>query len=84
MGELDLVVATGPTVVFCEVKTRRGDRHGAPHEAVTRRKQAKLRALAQAFLSSSGIPWEEVRFDVASVLLGTSGRPSVNVYVSAF
>src|SRR5262245_48990420 len=68
LGEVDLVVAAGRTVVFCEVKTRRGDGLGGPHEAVTRKKRAKLRTLAQVFLSSSGIRWEEVRFDVASVL----------------
>ena len=84
LGEMDLVVAAGTTVVFCEVKTRRGDGHGGPHEAVTRRKRAKLQTLAQVFLSSSEIAWEEVRFDVASVLVGRSGGPSVYVFESAF
>jgi putative endonuclease len=84
LGELDLVVSRGPTVVFCEVKARRGDGYGGPHEAVTRKKQAKLRALAQAFLSSSEITWEEVRFDVASVLMGSSDGPWVNLFEAAF
>src|SRR5262245_35879970 len=34
-GELDLVLQRGRTVVFCEVKTRRGDAFGTPFEAVT-------------------------------------------------
>ena len=35
-------------VVFCEVKTRRGDAFGMPVEAVTARKQQRLRLLARA------------------------------------
>ena len=46
IGELDLVLARGSTVVFCEVKARSGSAFGGPHEAVTWRKQRKLRALA--------------------------------------
>ena len=44
IGELDLVLARGEQLVFCEVKTRRGDAFGGGWEAVTARKQAKVRA----------------------------------------
>ena len=84
IGELDLVLARGSTVVFCEVKARSGSAFGGPHEAVTWRKQRKLRALAEAFLAASVFDPDEVRFDVASVTVGTSGRPSVFVFESAF
>ena len=40
-GELDLVVAGGGAIVFCEVKTRRGAAFGAPFEAVTVAKQRR-------------------------------------------
>jgi putative endonuclease len=82
LGELDLVLSRGRTVVFCEVKTRRGAGLGGPFEAVTWRKQGKLRALAEAFLAASPNRWEDVRFDVASVMAGDP--PDVYVFESAF
>jgi len=69
-GELDLVVRRGRTIVFCEVKTRSSTAFGAPVEAVTRAKQARLRLLAARWLEESARPAGEVRFDVASVLAG--------------
>src|SRR5438105_4729581 len=54
LGELDLVVARGALLVFCEVKTRAGSSFGAGFEAVTSRKQRKLRQLAEVFLLATG------------------------------
>ena len=82
LGELDLVLARDRTVVFCEVKTRRNIGLGGPFDAVTLRKQGKLRALAEAFLAVSPIRWDDVRFDVASVMAGDP--PSVYVFEAAF
>lgn len=71
-GEIDLVVSDGRTVVFCEVKTRSSAAFGAPVEAVTPAKQARLRRLAGSWLQSADRPAgvSEIRFDVASVLAG--------------
>jgi putative endonuclease len=84
LGELDLVLARGMVLVFCEVKTRRTAGHGGPFEAVTWKKQAKLRALAQAFLAVHRGDWDEIRFDVASVMEEREGTLSVHVFDSAF
>ena len=48
-------LSTAGTLVFCEVKTRRGSAFGGPFEAVGWKKQRKLRQLAQAFLAASGL-----------------------------
>ncbi len=71
-GELDLVVADDRVVVFCEVKTRSSDAFGAPVEAVTGAKQARIRRLAARWLGEQAAPpgGRSVRFDVASVLAG--------------
>ncbi len=47
--ELDLVATRGRLAVVVEVKTRRDRRAGAGHEAVDRRKQARLRRGALAW-----------------------------------
>ena len=70
-GELDLIVRQGRTFVFCEVKTRTSTRFGAPVEAVTYQKQARVRRLAARWLEDSPIRAREIRFDVASVLGGS-------------
>jgi len=84
LGELDLVLARRSTLVFCEVKTRRGALLGGAYEAVGWQKQQKLHHLAEAFLAISPLSPEEIRFDVASVSVDRAGRLSVHVFESAF
>jgi putative endonuclease len=68
-GELDLIAQDGDVLVIVEVKTRRGRGFGSPAEAVTVRKQVKIRALAAAFLRDGRIRASAVRFDVIGVLI---------------
>lgn len=68
-GELDLVLRRGPMYVFCEVKTRTSAAFGAPQEAVTRKKQLRLRSLAALWLQAAApARAADLRFDVASVV----------------
>lgn len=84
-GELDLVVASGGTVVFCEVKTRTGRTFGEPFEAVGHVKQRRLRHLAARWLDEQPHGFAEVRFDVASVRWPKDGAgPEVEVIEGAF
>ena len=69
-GELDLIVRQGTTLVFVEVKLRRGTSFGEPVEAVTPRKQAKIRSLAERYLLDRDPAFETVRFDVVGILVG--------------
>ena len=84
LGELDIVVARGGLLVFCEVKTRSGAAFGGGYEAVTTTKQRKLRRLAEAFLASSRVRPASIRFDVASVGLTAAHDPDVHLFVDAF
>jgi putative endonuclease len=70
-GELDLIVADGRLIVFCEVKARSSERFGAPVEAVTREKQMRIRRLAARWLEDDAPTRPRaIRFDVASVMDG--------------
>ena len=83
-GEIDLVARHGATIVFCEVKTRRGDAFGSPAEAVTARKQARLRKLAVHWLGENATRADVLRFDVASVTPDGRGAWTVDVLEAAF
>jgi putative endonuclease len=84
-GELDLVLGAAGVVVFCEVKTRRGDRFGQPFEAVTAAKQRRIRGLALRWLADHpDARAAELRFDVASVRMPKDGRAMVEVIEAAF
>jgi putative endonuclease len=82
-GEVDLICARGNLLVFCEVKTRRTDRMGAPVEAVTRTKQLRLRRLAAEYLNLHTCGGHDVRFDVAA-LIGAPDMLALHVVENAF
>jgi putative endonuclease len=83
LGELDLVVERGGVLVFCEVKSRRQSVFGGGFEAVTWRKRAKLRAVAEAFLQATGSRPQAIRFDVASVAV-RGPRSTIELFEDAF
>ncbi len=84
VGELDIVaqeqapdLVTGEEratwLVLVEVRTRRGERFGTARQAVTPRKQAKLREVAAHYVQALGWtgPW---RIDVVAVQMDRAGR----------
>jgi putative endonuclease len=70
LGELDLVVIDGDTLVFAEVKTCRLGR-GQPWDSLHRRKQGQVRRIAGLWFNERrGVPFfEHVRFDAIGVLV---------------
>jgi putative endonuclease len=72
-GEIDIVARDGDCLVFCEVKTRRSQRFGTPVEAVDRRKAARLRRLAAAWLQAHDEHADRVRIDVIGIERPASG-----------
>lgn len=83
-GELDILATDGAVLVVCEVKTRSTAAFGDPCEAVNWRKARRIRQLAARWLAENEDAWDEVRFDVVSVLRQRSGAALVRHLQSAF
>ena len=67
IGEIDLIVKDGDTVVFVEVKTRTNDDFGAPSQAVNAKKQQKYYLVAQEYLIKNKLNDIKCRFDVVEI-----------------
>lgn len=81
LGEVDLICEDGAAVVFVEVKARRSSAFGSAGEAVDRRKQAKLMAIAELYMAR--LPGRSCRFDVVLVTFDR-GEPRLEHLVNAF
>ena len=77
IGEIDIVARDGDVLVVCEVKTRSGLGFGAPLEAVSARKAARLRRLAARWLDERAVHPGQIRVDLVGVL--QTGRGAAEV-----
>lgn len=73
-GEIDLVFRDGETIVFVEVKTRRGRNYGAPEEALTPHKADKLLSLGGQYVAAHELEDVSWRIDLVAVELDERGR----------
>jgi putative endonuclease len=80
LGEIDLVLRDGDTIVFAEVRLRTNADFGGAAYSVDRRKQSRLIAAARSWLAGkSEVP---CRFDV--VLLDRLDPPRIDWIRDAF
>jgi putative endonuclease len=82
--EIDIIAREGDTTVFVEVKTRRRDDSITPGDSVGPVKRRHLSVAARSYIANQKDPREYYRFDVASVLVPETGKPSVTIYRDAF
>jgi len=68
-GEIDIVAEDGDSLVFVEVRTRRGDAFGSPAESVTEAKERRLLTVARAYLQQHNDVPPNQRIDVVAVKL---------------
>ncbi|MDP3181721.1 MAG: YraN family protein [Desulfobaccales bacterium] len=83
LGEIDLIARHQGYLVFLEVKTRRSVRFGAPAEAVSPAKQARLKRLADYYVKVKRLGEVKVRFDVVGIFI-SEGQPLIEVIKGAF
>lgn len=68
LGEIDLVMRDGDTLVFVEVRSRASRDFGGAAASVGPAKQRRLRREAQRYLNASfGDRWPACRFDVCAL-----------------
>jgi putative endonuclease len=83
LGEIDVVARDGESLVFVEVKSRRGEGFGDPQEAVGPRKQKKISRIAQYYLKEKRLRDVRARFDVVAVRIMPGGS-RIKVIQNAF
>ncbi|HXE94825.1 MAG TPA: YraN family protein [Dongiaceae bacterium] len=85
-GEID-IIARDPedrSLVFIEVKARKGLSYGVPQLAVTPFKQRQISKAALTWLSKNRLHDQNARFDVIAILLHTDGRHAIEHIKNAF
>ena len=84
LGEVDLIARDGDTLVFIEIKTRRGKSIGYAKEAVDARKRRQLSKAALAYMKSNDCCDAKARFDVVAINLKGNSAPQIEVVKNAF
>jgi putative endonuclease len=84
VGEIDIVMRAGETVVFVEVKTQRDRVFKDPQEQVTVSKQRKLLKAARWLVERKRWIDKPCRFDVVAIVLPESGDPEIEHFPDAF
>jgi len=83
-GELDLIAEDQGTLVFIEVKARRGEQLGGAPYAINTRKQQQIIKLAQCYLSKHRLADKQCRFDVILVVGTQESSPHLTHIEQAF
>lgn len=79
-GEIDIIARRGNTVHFVEVKTRSGDRHGKPYEAVRPWKIRHLLLAAQAYVLQNDIKTDKLMIDVVSIVMNDQKKYDIQFF----
>lgn len=84
LGEIDLIMASGPYLVFVEVKTRSNTIFGDGSESITRQKQTRMKQTAFHFLRNHAHPPLFLRFDVILIMILAKKNPQISHISNAF
>lgn len=74
LGEIDIIVKDGETLVFVEVKAKSSKSFGHPLESINQQKFDKIKKLAEIYinLNSEKLKFTQVRFDAVGIVLNPS------------
>lgn len=71
-GEIDLICQDGGTLVFVEVKTKRGLDFGMPEEMYTKGKAERVKRMASVYLEGRET---NCRIDMVAIVLDDNNQP---------
>jgi putative endonuclease len=85
-GEVDIITRDpgDKSLIFIEVKARRGLTYGVPQLAVTPFKQRQISKAALTWLSKNRLHDTNARFDVIAILLAADGMHKIEHIENAF
>ena len=81
-GEIDIIASKDEYLIFIEVKLRTSNQFGSPEFAVDKRKQQKIRTVAEYYLLKNSTN-KKIRFDVIAIEVN-DGKGSLKHYENAF
>jgi putative endonuclease len=81
-AEADIVAIEGDDLVIVEVKARTTAEFGPPDRAIGEEKRAHLVRVARAYAKKTETPWEQVRFDMVTVIM--KNPPEIEHHRDAF
>lgn len=82
LGEVDIVARDGESLVFIEIKTRKGRSLGFSKEAINARKRRQLSKVALAYMKAKNCCDVKSRFDVVAINL--KDGPEIEIIKNAF
>lgn len=83
LGEIDIIAKENGSIVFVEVKSRRGLAFGSPKSSVTSAKQRRISMVALLWLKKNKMMDTRARFDVVSIV-DTQPTVSIELIKNAF
>ena len=83
LGEVDLIAKDGDTLVFIEIKTRKGKSIGYAKEAVDARKRRQLSKVALTYIKANDCWHMRSRFDVVAINFNNNKR-EIEIIKDAF
>lgn len=83
LGEIDLIARDSDTLVFIEIKTRKGKSISYAKEAVDARKRRQISKVALAYMKANNCLETKARFDVVAINV-KGGNTRIEVIKNAF
>lgn len=83
-GEIDIIAFYKGTIIFIEVKSRNNLNYGMPCESVTKKKQQKIKSVANYYIYIKNLFNYNVQFDIIEVIFYPVDLYKINHIKDAF